>query len=65
MPEGDKRVREGVFWRYFKLFGARFRKFDNHRVLEMYSKMFVPISFQLWTIFRLKIYIFAELLVIL
>ena len=54
-----------AFWRYFSLFEAKFWKFDNHRVLEMYYKMFVPISFQVWPIFRLQIDVFAELLSIL
>ena len=54
-----------AFWHYFLLFEAKFRKSDNHRVLEMFYKMFVPISFQVWPIFRLQIEIFAELLEIL
>ena len=54
-----------AFWRYFSLFEAKFRKYDNHGVLEMYYKMFVPISFQVWPIFRLQIDIFVELLPIL
>jgi hypothetical protein len=51
--------------RPFAHFEAKYIKFDIYRVLEMYYKMFVPISFQVWPIFRLKINIFVELLPIL
>ena len=44
-----------TFWGYIKIFG-------HYGVLEMYYKMFVPICFQDWSIFRLQINIFAELL---
>ena len=39
--------------------------FGHYTVLEMYYIMFVPICLQVWTIFRLRIDIFAELLAIL
>ena len=54
-----------VILRHFVLFEAKQRKFHHHRMLEMYYKMFVPISFQVWTIFRLQFGKFAELMPIL
>jgi len=48
----------------FSDFEAKLMKFDYYRVLEMYYKMFVPISFLYYPIFRLQIGIFAELVAI-
>ena len=50
---------------FFSLWGYIKKKFWHYAVLEIYHKMFAPVSFQVWPIFRLQIDIFAELLLIL
>jgi len=51
--------------RYYSLFKAKYKNFGHYIVVEMYYKMFVPIGFQVWAIYRPQIEIFAELLPIL
>ena len=52
----------GVIFLSLRLYIIFFR---HYAVLEIYYKMFVPVCFQVWPIFRLQIDIFAELFPIL
>ena len=59
---------EGHFWLLWAIIlSLRLNKknYGHHGVLEMFYKMFVSMSFQVWPIFSLQIDIFAELLPIL